>query len=120
MPITTDKVTILKRSVNTVLLLCAVVGTMVFASTPAYAIMSQPDIVTTKVDIRDLKTNYGVKRVYAQLAKKADASCGVKVERNIAARIAAQKCAMTLLASFVEDLDHKALTAHYNRMTQKP
>ena len=86
-------------------------------SAPAHATASSSDIVTTKVDIRDLQTAHGVKRVYSKLSRKADESCGVDLKASLTSRVAARECAESLLESFVADLDHDSLTTYYNRVT---
>lgn len=116
MPITIPKVTTLRRSVNTAFLSCAVIGGAALIPVSAHAISASSDTVTTKIDLRDLKTSYGVKRVYAQLSRKAEASCGVRFSTGISARRSAISCAENLLASFVKDVDHKVLTAHHKDM----
>ena len=113
MPITTRNVTTLRRSVNTALLSCAVVATAAFIPVSANASTTFTEKVTTKVDVRDLETDYGIQRVYKNLTRKAEASCGAHSTVSLAARSAYKNCAAVLLTSFIDDLDHDGLTAYH-------
>jgi len=116
MPITKHNVTTLRRSVNTALLSCAVVAAAAFVPAAAHASTQPVQTVTTKIDLRDLQTNYGIQRVYKRLTRKADTSCGVRITAGIANLKASRDCAAVLLSSFIDDLDHDRLTVYHRNM----
>jgi len=118
MPIINHKVTILRRTVNTALLSCAVIAAAAFVPTAASASITGVDEVTTKIDKRDLKSDYGIKRVYKTLSRKADISCGVNDGASLSQRNAARTCAAHLLGSFVNDLNHQGLTQYHRAMSK--
>lgn len=118
MPITTDKVTTLRRSVNTALLSCAVLAAAAFVPTAANAAITGVDKVKVTIDKRDLQTDYGIARVYENLSKRAEQSCGVKTRTSLSQREAAKTCAENLLISFVKDVNHNGLTQYHRAMSK--
>lgn len=113
MPITTHKVTILRRTVNTALLSCAVIAAAASMPTAANAAITGTDNVTVTIDKRDLQTNHGIARVYDTLSKRAEVSCGVAARTSLSQRNAAKACADDLLLSFVKDIGHSDLTQYH-------
>jgi len=85
-------------------------------SAPAYAISTQAETVTTKIDIRDLETDRGVERIYEALARSAKAACSAPGTKSIGTRIAEKSCTEGLLIDFVQDVDDARLTSYHQKM----
>jgi len=85
-------------------------------SVPASATASQADIVTTKIDIRDLETDRGIAQIYKSLARRAESACRTSGQKSIHARNVENLCTDDLLIDFVQDVGDDRLTAYYERM----
>jgi len=83
---------------------------------PAYAISTQADQVITKIDLRDLETDYGVAKVYAALERRAKNACSTPGAKSIGTRIVDRNCTKNLLIDFVEDVDDARLTVYHEKM----
>jgi len=83
---------------------------------PAYAISAQSDQITTKIDIRDLETDYGVAKVYEALERRAESACRTPGMKSISSRNAEEVCAEDLLVDFIQDVDDGRLTSYHEKM----
>lgn len=83
---------------------------------PAYAISTQADIVTTKIDIRDLETDYGIAKVYKALSRRAKSACTTPGAKALSSRQAEEACTENLLIDFVQDVDDERLTRYHENM----
>jgi len=86
-------------------------------SAPTFAITPQGDLVTTKIDIRDLETDRGIAKVYEFLARRAEIACVTSGNRSLSTRKIEDACTENLLTDFVQDVDDTHLTAYYQKMS---
>ena len=90
-----------------------VIGGSFAITAPAFAGNHNGEIVTTTIDQRDLTTDYGVKRVYNALERKADKSCTPPGRVPLWVQSIQKQCTQALLEDFVVDVDNDALTRLY-------
>jgi len=85
-------------------------------SMPAEAISNQVDTITTKIDIRDLETDYGIAKIYAALERRAESACYTAGVKGLSIRNADKICAEDLLVDFVQDVGDDRLTRYHEKM----
>jgi len=88
------------------------IGGSLALTTPAFA-ASPTDIVTTTIDQRDLKTEYGVERVYKALSRKAEASCDTAGRVTLSTKRFEDQCARQLLEDFIFDVGNESLSRYH-------
>lgn len=94
----------------------ALIGGTIAATTPAYAIPTIGETVTTTIDARDLKTERGVAKIYQALERRAENACSASGSRGLGARSLEKECAQNLLMEFVQDIGDNSLTNYYEKM----
>ena len=94
----------------------ALIGGGVALTAPAYAISPQSDTVTTTIDVRDLKTDYGIAKVYESLERRAETACATAGIKGLSAKNSEKICAEDLLIDFVQDVGHDRLTQYHENM----
>ncbi len=98
------------------LLVAAMIAGGGLITSSAHAINAPTQTVSVKIDMRDLKTEKGVERVYKTLSYKAKTSCTTSGAKPISQKIEERACTERLLTEFVENIDHERLNAYHARM----